>query len=109
MGYAFFAPQIVYGFVEIDESKLICRDFLDEYELNLYCQYTNKGFCFGFIYGISCNSLEEISTLEKDKEKVDNVFRILSEKRKDSYVAPKLMLALTGDMDTSEHDEYWIE
>jgi len=106
MGYAFFAPQIVYGFVEIDQSKLICRDFLDEYELNLYCKYTNKGECFDFIYGISCDSLEEISTLEK--EKVDNVFRILNEKRKDSYVAPKFMLALTGNMDTSEHDEYWI-
>jgi len=106
MGYAFFAPQIVYGFVEIDQSKLICRDFLDEYELNLYCKYTNKGCCFDFIYGISCDSLEEISTLEK--EKVDNVFRILNEKRKDSYVAPKFMLALTGNMDTSEHDEYWI-
>ena len=108
MGYAFFAPQIVYGFVEIDQSKLICRDFLDEYELNLYCKYTNKGECFDFIYGISCDSLEEISTLEKDKEKVDNVFRILNEKRKDSYVAPKLMLGLTGNMETSHYDEYWI-
>ena len=107
MGYAFFAPQIVYGFVEIDQSKLICRDFLDEYELNLYCKYTNKGECFDFIYGISCDSLEEISTL--NKEKVDNVFRILNEKRKDSYVAPKLMLGLTGNMVTSHYDEYWIQ
>jgi hypothetical protein len=107
MGYAFFAPQIVYGFFEIDQSKLICRDFLDEYELNLYCKYTNKGECFDFIYGISCDSLEEISTL--DKEKVDNVFRILNEKRKDSYVAPKLMLGLTGNMVTSHYDEYWIQ
>jgi hypothetical protein len=107
MGYAFFAPQIVFCFVDIDQSKLICRDFLDEYELNLYCKYTNKGECFDFIYGISCDSLEEISTLEK--EKVDNVFRILNEKRKDSYVAPKLMLGLTGNMETSHYDEYWIE
>lgn len=106
MGYGFFEPRIVYGFVEIDQTKLICRDFLEEYELNLYCQYTNKGGCFGFIYGISCNSLEEIITL--DKEKVDNVFKLLTEKRKDSYVAPKIMLGLIGDMDTSEHDEYWI-
>jgi len=106
MGYAFFEPRIVYGFVEIDESKLICRDFLDEYELSLYCKYTNKGDCFGFIYGISCNSLEEINTL--DKEKVDKVFRILNEKRKDSYIAPKFMLGLTGDMNTYGHDEYLI-
>lgn len=107
MGYGFFEPRIVYGFFEIDQTKLICRDFLEEHELDLYCQYTNKGGCFGLIYGISCSSLEEISTL--DKEKVDNVFRILNEKRKDSYIAPKLMLGLTGDMETSEHDEYWIQ
>ena len=107
MGYGFFEPRIIYGFVEIDQTKLICRDFLEEHELDLYCQYTNKGGCYGFIYGISCCSVEQITTL--DKEKVDNVFKILTETRKDSYVAPKIMLGLIGDMDTSEHDEYWIQ
>ena len=37
MGYGFFEPRIVYGFVEIDQTKLICRDFLEEHEINFRC------------------------------------------------------------------------
>jgi len=86
MGYGFFEPCIVYGFYEKDQNEIICWDFLEEHEVDRYIKYTNKGGCFGFVYGISCNSIEEMNTI--DKTNVDKVFELLSEK--DEYVPPKL-------------------
>jgi len=103
MGYGFFEPCIVYGFYEKEQNKIICWDFLEEHELHRYIKYTNKGGCFGFVYGISCNSIEEMNTI--DKTNVDKVFELLS--KKDEYVPPKLMLALRGNLDTSGYSEYY--
>ena len=103
MGYGFFEPCIVYGFYEKIQNEIICWDFLEEHEIYRHIKYTNKGGCFGFVYGISCDSIEEMNTI--DKTNVDKAFELLS--KKDEYFAPKLMLALRGDLDTSEYSEYY--
>lgn len=105
MGYGFFEACIVYGFYEKDQTKIICGDFLEDHELYRYCKYTNKGGCYGFVYGTACKSIEEIDAI--DKTKVDKIFELVS--KKGEYVSPKLMLVLRGHLDTSAYDEYYPE
>lgn len=104
MGYGFFEPGIVYGFYEENQTKLLCQEFLEKYDLEKYALYTNKGECFGIIYGKSCKSIEDMNTI--DKIKVDKVFDIVSKKGKFVYDAPKIMLALSGHINTSGYDKY---
>lgn len=101
MGYGFYEPRIVYGFYEKNQTKLISYDFLEKYDIERYALYTNKGSCFGFIYGKSCESIENMGTI--DTVHVDTIFDYVS--KYGEYVTPRFMLALSGNL-TSEYGEY---
>jgi hypothetical protein len=102
MGWGFYAPCIVYGFREKDGDRIIDYDFLGKYDLERYALYTNKGMCYGFVYGKSCPSLETMDTI--DKSLVDTAFANAS--KYGEYVAPTYILALHGNIVISGYIEY---
>ena len=102
MGYGFLEPCIVYGFYETQQTKILCPAFLEAHKLERYALFAHKGKCFGYIYGKSCKTIEDIHAM--DTTTVDNVFAFVS--TKGNYVSPKCMLALRGDLTHSDYDTY---
>ena len=102
MGWGFYAPCIVYGFREKDQTRILSYDFLGKYDLERYALFTNKGGCYDFVYGKSCVKLEEISTI--DKSLVDIAFQNAS--KYGEYTEPAFMLALHGNISVGECVEY---
>ena len=103
MGWGHHEPCIVYGFIDkmiADNSwnsneEVISYHWLKDHDICYYPMVMNKGGCFGFVYGLECDSLEEMESI--DKSKVDIAFQIISTKCKNrKYVKPKFMLALGG-------------
>jgi hypothetical protein len=101
MGYGHYKPVIVYGIFEPNEEKILNFDL---YGLDLYCEFTNKGGCFGFVYGLSCCSLHDTEKINKSR--VDNAFVALSTQYPDTFKPATMMLALSGDMNTGDCQEY---
>ena len=107
MGWGHYRPRLVYGFYEENREEIVDSSCLEQYGLDLYCEYTNKGHCFGFVYGLSCSSMEEVSNI--DRVIVDRAYESFQKKTTKKYVKPHLMLALTGDMITDMYVEYTVQ
>ena len=102
MGWGYYAPCIVYGFKEKDQKTIVSYDFLGKYDLERYALFTNKGSCYDFIYGKSCESLETMDSI--NKKVVDDVFEIIS--KYGDYTTPTYMLALHGNIHVPENIQY---
>lgn len=101
MGWGFYAPCIVYGFREKVQNRILSYDFLGKYDLERYALFANKGECYDFIYGKSCEKLDAISTI--DLTLVDIAFQNAS--KYGEFTEPAYMLALHGNM-SGEFEEY---
>jgi len=106
--HTYFNPYIIYGFNE--GSRVSCIDpvfFEDLYSFCMYALDVNKGYLGEACYGIKCklDINGQISIGDKDKEKVDNIYKKFCEYKKDKKEEYKVKLGyhlvLAGDFEIS--------
>jgi hypothetical protein len=105
MSYLYYAPRIIYGFKEkSNDGRIINDDFLEKYNISFLPSYTSKGVCYDFIYGIVCNSFDNMESININI--VHDAFEAASFKFQ--YNTPAFLLGLGGDfnLDKSKYTFY---
>ena len=98
--YGCSSPHIVYGFLEIDNEKVITYEWLSENGLELYATELIRNTACEAVYGVEIG-------FEEPSEKTKTYFTELAKKY--NLQEPDKHLVLSGDISWECHSEYTPE